>query len=545
MLMRKLNIWRKNSSKLILSAAILLIFSLSLLIARPFLKTGYFPTHDGEWAVVRLGAMHRAFLAGHFPVRWAGNLNFSYGYPLFLFTYPLPYYLGEIFNLLGFGLVGSIKILFVLSVLFSGLAMFFLAKEVFGKTGGLIAAIFYLYAPFRLVNLYVRGSLGESLAFVLYPLLFLSLVKFKKNPGLWLPLGAIFYGALLLTHNVSALLITLFLVIFAFLFAPRRSLLIFILGVGLSFFFLFPALAEKSKIALSQIPLVDKSRHFVSLWQLIVPRWGYGSPGSPDAFSFQLGWVHFLGLAGAMIFWLKRLKDKKKELCFSVFAFSFASLVVLIFSMLPFSGLFWQLPLFKEVDFPWRALGLGSFFLALSLGFLGTKRYTTIAAVVLAVLAVIINFQYAKPVGFIDYPDDYYLTNEATTTSADELMPIWVKEKPTERAKEKVEILSGEGIISNLTFNSKTVSFNVEAETELEVQVNTIYFPGWRVMVDAKNSPLQYENEKGVMRLRIEPGKHRVVAEFGETPIRFLTDIISLTSLVLVGGLLIRRKKIK
>lgn len=405
-----------------------------------------------------------------------------------------------------------------------------------------MAAIFYLYVPFRLVDLYVRGSLGECLAFILYPLIFLSLIKFKKNPQFWLPLGAIFYGALLLTHNVSALLITPFLIVFTFLFSSRRSLLILVLGVALAFFFLFPALSEKSKIALSQIPLADKNKHFVTLQQLVIPSWGYGSPGSTDSFSFQLGWVHLLGLAGAMIFWLK---NRKKEFFSSVFAFSFASLVVLIFLMLPVSGLFWQLPFFKEIDFPWRVLSPASFFLALGLGFLGTKRYATVTAVALIALAIIINFQYAKPAGFINYPDDYYLTNEATTTSADELMPLWVKEKPTERAKEKVEILSGEGIISNLTFNSKTVSFNVEAETELKVQVNTIYFPGWRVIVDAKDNPLQYENEKGVMRLRIEPGKYRVVAEFGETPIWFLADIISLTSLVLVGGLLIRKKKIK
>lgn len=532
-----------------------LIFLLSLPLVFPFFRSGYFPTHDGEWAVVRLGAMHRALMAGHFPVRWAGNLNYAFGYPLFLFTYPLPYYLGEVFYLLGFGLVGAVKTLFVLSVIFSGLAMFLLGKELFGSMGGLIAAIFYLYAPFRLVDLYVRGSLGESLAFIFFPLLFWILLKISRGGDYWLAIGAVSFAGLLLTHNVSALLFTPFLIAFAVLLIfktskekriplVRQMLSVFILGLGLSAFFLIPALAEKGNIILSQVPLADIKKHFVKISQLIIPGWGYGSPGSEDAFSFQLGWVHLIGLLLALGFWLQ--EKKKKSFPSLVFAFSSFSLVVLVFLMLPVSFLFWEkMPLFSEIDFPWRALGLATFFLAVSLGYLAINRYSRYFAVGLAILVILVNLGCAKPSGFIDYDDAYYLTNEATTTSMDELMPIWVKEKPLERPKEKVEILSGEGGIENLAFNAKKVSFAVEAETELEVQINTIYFPGWRVKTNGKETPLQYQNEKGAMRFTVEPGKHQALAEFGETPLRFLADMISLTSLVFVGGLLMKRKGIQ
>lgn len=531
--MRKPSIWKKKKFKELL--VIFLILFLSFWLIRPFLKSGFFPTHDGEWAVVRLGAMHRALMAGHFPVRWAGNLNFSYGYPLFLFTYPLPYYLGEIFNLFGFGLVNSIKILFVLSVIFSGLAMFLLGRELFGDIGGSIAAIFYLYAPFRLVDLYVRGSLGESLAFVLYPLLFLSLIKFKQNPRRWLALGAIFYGALILTHNVSALLITPFLVIFAFLSSPRRSLGIFVLGVGLASFFLFPALSEKSKIALSQIPLADKSQHFVNFRQLLMPSWGYGSPGSEDAFSFQLGLVHLIGLFLGLILWFK---NNNRFFLFFTLCF-----LVTIFLTLPVSGVFWELPFFKEVDFPWRYLGPASFFLALSLGYLGTRWRTRMVAVVLAFLAIVVNFRYAKPVSFINYPDEYYLTNEATTTSANELMPIWVQEKPTERPKNRVEVIGGKAKIDQVAFNAKKTQFDVVAEAESEIQINMIYFPGWQAKVDGKITPLSYDNEEGVIRMKIFSGKHQVVVEFKETPLRLFADAVSLVSLTITGGILIKNRR--
>jgi hypothetical protein len=48
---------------------------------------------------------------GIFPVGWASLLNASYGYPLFIFTYPLPYYSIAFFHMLGFSFISSEKII--------------------------------------------------------------------------------------------------------------------------------------------------------------------------------------------------------------------------------------------------------------------------------------------------------------------------------------------------------------------------------------------------------------------------------------------------
>lgn len=517
---------------------VLVLVVLSLVLVWPFFQPGYFVTHDGQWAVIRLGAMHRALMDGHFPVRWAGNLNFAYGYPLFIFAYPLPYYLGEVFNLVGFGLVGAIKLLFVLSVFLSGLAMFFLAKEIFGRWGGVVASLFYLWAPFRLVDLYVRGSLGESLAFVLYPLLFLSLIKLKQNKLLWVGLGALFLAALILTHNVSALLMIPFLVAFAFLFVPsrlQRGWPVFALGLGLSAFFLYPALAHKSQIALARLPLTDKGEHFVSLIQLVKPSWGYGSPGGPDAFSFQLGWVHLVGLASAAFLWFR-----KKNRFVSFFLGSFLVSVLL---MLPVSKLFWQLPLFSEIDFPWRLLGPASFFLALSIGYLGKQKKGVWPALVLVLLVNLTNLRYTQPSQQTDYPDTYYLTNEATTTSADELMPIWVKKKPSQRPESRAQVISGEGEINDPSFDNQQTSFEVDAQTEVTVQLSTIYFPGWRALVDGQVVEIDKNNPAGLITFSVPAGQHQVLAKFAEKPSWLLADAVSLASLLVVSGLVIKNRK--
>src|SRR3989338_3791152 len=91
---------------------LLISFVISLPLILPYFKSGYFPTHDGEWAVVRLSEMYREFKSFEIPARYSTYLNFQYGYPLFNFTYPLPYYLGLVFVFLKLGFITSIKILF-------------------------------------------------------------------------------------------------------------------------------------------------------------------------------------------------------------------------------------------------------------------------------------------------------------------------------------------------------------------------------------------------------------------------------------------------
>src|SRR3990167_7163437 len=84
---------------------ILFLLIISLPVILPFFHQGYFPTHDGEWAVVRMAEMFREIRDHQFPARYSGYLNFGYGYPLFNFAYPFPYYLGTGLHLLGFGFV--------------------------------------------------------------------------------------------------------------------------------------------------------------------------------------------------------------------------------------------------------------------------------------------------------------------------------------------------------------------------------------------------------------------------------------------------------
>jgi len=230
---------------------LLIILIVSYFFSKPFFNSGYFPTHDGEWAIVRLVEMQREIKNGQIPPRMSDYLNHGYGYPLFSYTYPFPYYLGMFFRLFKIGYTDTIKILFILSVFLSGIFMYLFAKKLSGIEAGVFSSILYITAPYRLVNLYIRGSLGESLSMVIFPLLlYISLFYIEKPNIKYSLLLSLTLAILILTHNVMALLFfpifISFIIFFSNinlrkvnLFLLRNLLLSIILGLGLSAFFFY------------------------------------------------------------------------------------------------------------------------------------------------------------------------------------------------------------------------------------------------------------------------------------------------------------------
>ncbi len=533
----------------------ILAFLVSLPIILPYFHTGYFPTHDGEWAVVRMGDMFRSLRDHQFPVRYSGYLNFGYGYPLFNFTYPAPYYLGVLLYFFKLGFVNSIKLEFAFSVVLSAITMYLLSNEIWkNKTAGLISAIFYVYFPYRIVDLYARGSIGESLAFAIFPLILFCALKIldNVNPKLYIVLGSISYALLILTHNIMAVLFTplLFIFIVTKMYKtksrPYLNIFIFILlSYSLSAFFWLSALLEEHNISLFKTPIANRNIYFVHLDQLLWPKWGYGLPDAPNGFSYQIGPAHVIILlvVSAVLIYFIMVRRKLAKNSYSLFALvTAATTFILTVLMFSFTKIVWQVtPLLKEINYPWTLLAPIGFLTSLLSGFLWLqKKLFKYLVIILCFFAIILTFPYAKPQFFINKGDLYYLTNDATTTSSDELMPLWVKQKPFQKTDKKVEIIKGSGNLGNIFSNSKQVIFNADLKDNSIIQVNTIYWPGWIVFIDGQQVPISYNNPGGLIRFTALKGAHQIRLDFRESPSRLISDIVSLISVVIILILVIR-----
>ena len=181
---------------------ILLILFFSILVSLPLLKPGLFIIHDDQ-QIARLLLFDQALKAGQFPPRWVDELGFGFGYPLFVFYPPLVYMVGELFHLIGFSFIDSIKLVFFTSIFASGLAMYILVKEFWGRYAGIVSAFFYILVPYRAIDVYIRGALAESFSFVWLPVILWSFYKLvKTNKTIYIYLSAVFLALLMITHNL-------------------------------------------------------------------------------------------------------------------------------------------------------------------------------------------------------------------------------------------------------------------------------------------------------------------------------------------------------
>lgn len=496
------------------------------IFTNPFYKRGYFTTQDGEWAIVRLAEMQREIFDFQLPPRWADYLNHGYGYPLFLFTYPLPYYAGFLLRVLGFSLISSIKAVFVLSTFVSVLAMYFWAKRYWGEFGAVVSAVLYIMVPYRLVDFYFRGSIGEIVSMAVFPLVLWSLDNFIYKEYKNSSISAFFFALLILSHNASALFFTFFLVFYLIFKSNLKFTKIinlvrpFIQGLLLSAFFWLPAFFERKYVYLGHFSLADKFLHFADIADLIT----YKDNGIKP--SLYLGIVHLIVFF--LTFFMLTVKLKKKKLSLKpLLVLNLLTVFFLIFLLFPFSSFLWKFPFLKSVDFPWRVLVLVSFclsFLSGSLVLLPKGRWI---GIFLIIMSFIFYYPLVKTQKQIFKDDSYYETNDATTTSVDELMPIWVLKKPKDRPLYKIET-KGKAEVSNLFYDSSKVEFlvNVFAD-KAEIWVNTLYFPGWKFWINGQEIAIYPVEKTGVIGFNLPKGEYWVRGKFTRTPIRLFADMLT------------------
>lgn len=524
-----------------------LLTIISLIAIWPFFKNGFYKSHDGEWMIIRFTAFHQTLRAGNIPVRFTDRLNNNYGYPVLNFLYPLPFYLSEIPKILGFNFVESIKVIFVTSTVFSALAMFWALSRKYTIEASLAGGILYLFIPYRFVDIYVRGSIGESLSFAIIPLILGSLFCIAKSKKIYYPLLSFFTALLIMSHNVIAVLFLPIFLVLAYLLIKKdfwQILTSFSLGILSSAFFWLPALYDLQYVRLSQISVSNIGDHLIPFSRLFIPSWGYGpTPVGKGAFSPQVGLVALTAIL-ATLFLRLRSKDKNIIVDFLIFI-SFVS----IFLMSRLSSSFWNLvPFVSVIQFPWRLLSVIVFTASYLIAFVidaNKQKWLLVSLVILA--SIISTSLYIKPVSFIDRPDSYYATNEDSTTVRDEYLPLWVKEKAANRADQKIIINNENASILNVKIKPNYYKFTVTSQDNIDVKVNTIYFPGWQVMTNGQKINIDYQNQSGLITFKLPKGNNDVIIQYTRTPVHLLSEVISVLalSLSLVYFLILKWKKQK
>lgn len=533
---------------------VIILFSVfSLFTLRELFIPGYFTSHDGIHQVPRLYYFDQAIKDGQLPPRWAGGLMYGFGYPLYIFSYHTPWFIAEPLHLLGFSIFDSIKYTYLIGFFLSAIAMYTFQKEIFGRYAAVIGSLFYIYAPFRFSNIFVRGAIGDATIFIFPPIVLLTIVKLLKSNDLnfkWISIGGTAFALMLLSHAMVFLLympcIFLF-ILFSGIIARKKkvflisAVLTFVIGIGLSSYYLIPSVTERSATKFSEIMSISGALNinnkFISLGRLIYSPWGYGTMDAKEGgMSFQVGitqWIIVFISFLLLIF----IKNKKNKLQFFTGVFFLGSFIFTIYAMLNISLPFWRLiTKITIIDFPWRIMSVTVFSSSILAGFtcffIKNRKIRYILSVALILLLFYSNRNHLKINQTLDWPLDFYLKLEKSTNSYDEYTPKWVQDNTIKETKETVISKNSDTKISNLKKSSNLVTFNISAPLTDNVRINTIYYPGWKLYINGKAAEIKYNN--GFMEFTANEGKSAVVAKFTETLIRKISDFISIMTIIIL-----------
>lgn len=366
------------------------------------------------------------------------------------------------------------------------------------------------------------------------PLIALSIVRTSKRPQLkWIGILALGVAGLVLSHNIMAYMFMPFLI--ALLLVERknwfRNASGFALGLALSVYFWAPAIVESKLLKYDTVfNFID---HFPTIKQLITPYFGYGSsvPGPYDGMSFFLGAINILLIIAAIL-----LINKVRPVVY----WALVAIAISVFMMNFRSTFVWNtIPFLPYFQFPWRFLSLTAFSTSILVVVFDKFKFGKYVGLIIILSAIALNFTDFKPHDFLGRTDTYYLgryipypvaSAEYLKTGEEYLrLPLATEMRPD-------KISPNAGIDNSFTVvNQKNIVFNYYK----------YYFPGWVAKVDGKTVEIKAGSPYGQITFAVPAGKHQVKVEFGETPFRLATDIISLLGLATVVGFIAFGKRVK
>jgi 6-pyruvoyl-tetrahydropterin synthase related domain len=525
--------------------------------AQPLLNERLPRGADALLHLYRIVALDELVRGGVLFSRWLPNLAFGYGYPIFQYYPPLPHYTGVLFTLAGLAPVTALSVTFVFAGCLAACGMYLWARDIVAEHWAFAAAAAYAFAPYTLYNIGERMALAEYAALAWAPLLFWSVQRcvagsVKRHT----PVLVLSYAGVLLSHNITAMLITPAALAYALVLAITRGPAGwraalrpapgFAIGLGLSAFFWLPAFAERalSRLDAALGAAYDFRNYFVGPAALFA--WPH--PVDPSLLNSQAQpGVSWLALGLALIAVIAGLLGRPAWRAHALYCAVGASLALFMTSA--HSAPIWDaLPLLRYVLYPSRWLGPAALFVAL----LSAMGLAAMSAQLSQRLAVAISMGFiALSAGygaFWQLPSRHSIDLQQHaaaipaveralgiigTTSIGEYAPVAVQRWPERDAdaNARFDALSTPGVnVRNARYAPLEFSATIRADQASTLTIAQFYFPGWRATIDSLDAPLSAADQSGLMQLAMPAGEHKVRVWFASTPLRDAATALSVAS---------------
>lgn len=297
--------------------------------------------------------------------------NFSYGffgYGIGIFYPRIPHLMASYIYLLFDDIYLSMKIVYFVTTLLSGIFTYFLADKIYkNKNIALIASIIYMVVPYHVCEMYIRDAFAENFMFLVLPMIFLGLYNLKDgNYTKFYILFSLGYIIGVNSHFLSMLFYTFFVGLFIiyyykhffqkdkFLALVKSTLLVSIIVLPT----VVPILEHKS---LGIYRAFSPSYAYVDDIYILKFKDLYMQKGVYDDIMpyFNISSIVLFVLTTIGLFISKKDKNREDKKLFLIIIFILINLVC--------SNVLWDnMPsMFLSIQFPWRLMVLFSLVMAL------------------------------------------------------------------------------------------------------------------------------------------------------------------------------------
>ncbi len=370
--------------------------AITFLSCVPEMTRGLCVGHDGTFHLLRIEGLAEGLRLGEFPVRMQPNWMEGYGYPVSIYYGDILLYIPALLRIIGFSVTQSYKAyLFFINLGTTLAAYVCFHKIVKNNRAAMWGTAGYVFAIYRLTNVYVRVAVGEYTAMMFLPLVLLAIYRiytedetdFKNYIKNAVLLAAAMSG-LVQTHLISVATVSLTIAIVCILMIKKTlrksTLLVYVVAVAMTvvvnLFFLVPFLDYSKNVPVEILNDTEEAAAgtiqgmgaYISQYFMLYQK-SFGTSGKNigDRMAITPGIVLMAALFVGIYFCIKyRDKTIRFITLMSVLILWMAS------NLFPWNFMIHHVPFMgwiEKIQFPWRFLPIAQVLLSLLLCMLFLK----------------------------------------------------------------------------------------------------------------------------------------------------------------------------
>ena len=482
----------------------LMVLGAAAFSCMPLLWGGVFDGHDMLFHLNRIEGIASGLRCGQFPVRIHASTLLGYGYAASEFYPELFLYIPAILRNMGVSLCASVRVFEAGINLLAALSCYVSAKAVFDSRRTAVgASVLYTLCVYRLVNLYTRATLGESLAMIFFPLIIWSLYEVLRRDDRKWPLLALGMTGVCMSHLLSTLFSVLFCAIAAAFSLPKlmrekRRFLAILKAAAITVLccvWFYVPMMQYSGDGVSTSVVLDAQENVLQPGGFFVAFAGDMNADIPEDFAYTIGVVPGLALLiGCALLLVRRYAqgkaamDEKDRVALALGALGVVALLGATNAFpwewvcslrRPFSTFF------KQIQFPWRLVGVAVPLLSMAAawGYLKDDRHASAgAAVIVALCAACSGYTMQCMVQRTPVLDKETFTD----TRISQFEYTYVGTEKTALKPGDIRVGGAEGAYSVLEMTKRgtnlTATIAMDGGTYIEFPL--LYYPGYQAAVD-------------------------------------------------------------